>query len=116
MAKITKRDVLTKAMGMDFTEDEIEVIKGMIAGLDKRSAKPTKAQIANEAIEAEIVKVLTAEPQTAKIIAEAVGESTNKVAALLKQIEGVVKVEGKGKNPATYSIAEEGLPSIKSTP
>jgi ABC-type Zn uptake system ZnuABC Zn-binding protein ZnuA len=106
MAKITKRDVLTKAMGMDFTEDEIEVIKGMIAGLDKRSAKPTKAQVANEAVKAEIRKVLTAEPKTAKAIAEAVGESTNKVAALLKQIEGVVVTEGKGKNPKTYSIAE----------
>ena len=106
MAKITKRDVLTKAMGMDFTEDEIEVIKGMIAGLDKRSAKPTKAQIANEAVKAEIAKVLTAEPKTAKEIAEAVGESTNKVAALLKQIEGVVKVEGKGKKPATYAFVK----------
>ena len=82
MAKITKRDVLTKAMGMDFT------------------------QVANEAVKAEIAKVLTAEPKTAKAIADAVGESTNKVAALLKQIEGVVVTEGKGKNPKTYSIAE----------
>lgn len=106
MAKVTKKDVLVKALEMDFTEEEIEVIKGMITGLEKRSVKPTKAQIANEAVKAEIAKVLTAEPKTAKEIAEAVGESTNKVAALLKQIEGVVKVEGKGKKPATYAYAE----------
>lgn len=107
MAKITKRDVLTKAMGMDFTEEEIEVIKGMIASLDKRSSKPTKAQVANEAVKAEIAKILSAEPKTAKEIAEAVGESTNKVAALLKQIDGVEKVKGeKSKDAARYKIAD----------
>lgn len=104
---MTKREVLTKAVAMDgFTAEEKEVLTKMIAGLDKRSSKPTKAQIANEAVKAEIREVLTAEPQTAKAIAEAVGESTNKVAALLKQIEGVIVTEGKGKNPKTYSIAE----------
>ena len=104
---MTKREVLTKAVAMDgFTAEEKEVLTKMIAGLDKRSAKPTKAQVANEAIKAEIAKVLTAEPKTAKAIADEVGESTNKVAALLKQIEGVIVTEGKGKNPKTYSIAE----------
>jgi len=104
---MTKREVLTKAVAMDgFTAEEKEVLTKMIAGLDKRSSKPTKAQIANEAVKAEIREVLTAEPKTAKAIAEAVGESTNKVAALLKQIEGVIVTEGKGKNPKTYSIAE----------
>ncbi len=104
---MTKREVLTKAVAMDgFTAEEKEVLTKMIAGLDKRSSKPTKAQIANEAVKAEIREVLSAEPKTAKAIAEAVGESTNKVAALLKQIEGVIVTEGKGKNPKTYSIAE----------
>ncbi len=104
---MTKREVLTKAVAMDgFTAEEKEVLTKMIAGLDKRSSKPTKAQIANEAVKAEIREVLTAEPKTAKVIADAVGESTNKVAALLKQIEGVIVTEGKGKNPKTYSIAE----------
>ena len=104
---MTKREVLTKAVAMDgFTAEEKEVLTKMIAGLDKRSSKPTKVQIANEAVKAEIREVLSAEPKTAKAIAEAVGESTNKVAALLKQIEGVIVTEGKGKNPKTYSIAE----------
>ena len=105
---MTKREVLTKAVGMDgFTVEEKEVLTKMIAGLDKRSSKPTKAQVANEAVKAEIREVLSAEPKTAKEIAEAVGESTNKVAALLKQIEGVEKVKGeKSKDSARYKIAD----------
>lgn len=107
MEKITKKSVLTKVVeGVALSEDEIVVVKKMIEGLEKKSSKPTKAQIANEAVKAEIAKVLTAEPKTAKAIADEVGESTNKVAALLKQIEGVIVTEGKGKNPKTYSIAE----------
>lgn len=106
-AKVTKKDVLTKALDMEFTNEEKEVIQKMIDGLEKRSSKPTKAQVANEGVKLAIVEVLTGTdtPLSAKAIAEAVGESTNKVAALLKQIEGVVKTEGKGKNPATYAIA-----------
>ena len=107
MEKITKKSVLTKVVeGVALSEDEIAVVKKMIEGLTKKSSKPTKAQVANEAVKAEIAKVLTAEPKTAKAIADEVGESTNKVAALLKQIEGVIVTEGKGKNPKTYSIAE----------
>ena len=104
----TRKEVFTKAMSLTdvFSAEEIEVFKKVIASLDKRSSKPTKAQIANEAIKAEIREVLTAEPKTAKAIADEVGESINKVAALLKQIEGVIVTEGKGKNPKTYSIAE----------
>ena len=105
---MTKREVFTKAMALTdvFSAEEIAVFEKAIASLDKRSSKPTKAQVANEAVKAEIAKVLSTEPKTAKAIAEAVGESTNKVAALLKQIGGVVVTEGKGKNPKTYSIAE----------
>lgn len=104
---MTKREVFTKAMEM-FAEDseEREVMAKAIASLDRKSSKPTKAQIENEGIKAKIVEVMGAEPMTAREIADEVGYSTAKVAALLKQIESVVKVEGKGKNPATYHIAE----------
>ena len=105
---ITKKDVFTKAMTLDaFSAEEKEVFAKAIAALEKRSSKPTKAQVANEVVKGAIVEVLTGtdEPLTAHAIAEAIGESTNKVAALLKQIEGVVKTEGKGKKPATYGIA-----------
>ena len=104
---MTKREFLVKAMEK-FAEgsEEREVAEKMIASLDKKSSKPTKAQIENEAIKVKIAEAMGTEPQTAKAIADEVGYSTAKVAALLKQIEGVVKVEGKGKNPATYHIAE----------
>ena len=103
----TRKEVFTKAMGMDaFSAEEKEVFAKAIAALDKRSSKPTKAQIANEAIKAKIAEALTVEPQTAKVIADAVGESTNKVASLLKQIDGVIVTDAKGKNPKSYAIAE----------
>ena len=106
-AKVTKKDVLTKALGMEFTDEEKTVIQKMIDGLEKRSSKPTKAQVANEGIKAKIVEVLTTTPQTAKAIADAVGESVNRVAALLKQIDGVIVTPGaKSKDPKTYSIGE----------
>ena len=108
MAKVTKKEVLTKVVnGEALTEVDIEVVQGMIASLEKKSSKPTKTQIANEGVKAQIAEVLTTEPQTAKAIADAAGiESTNKVASLLRQMEGVIVTEGKGKNPKTYSIAE----------
>lgn len=104
---VTKRDVLTKvANGEALAPEEIEVVQKMIEQLDKKSSKPTKVQIENEAIKNKIKAVLGAEGKTAKDIADEVGHSTAKVAALLKQIEGVVKTDGKGKNPATYALAE----------
>lgn len=104
---MTKREFLTKTMELEGCTDEMrEVATKMIEALDKKSSKPTKAQIENEGIKTEIKAVLGAEPKTARQIADETGYTVNKVAALLKQIEGVVKVEGKGKNPATYTIAE----------
>ena len=104
---MTKREVLTKAVAMDgFTEEEKEVLKKMIAGLDKKSSKPTKAQIANEGIKAQIIEVLGEEPKTAREIADAIGETTNKVAALLRQIDGVEKIPGaKTKDAPKYKKA-----------
>lgn len=104
---MTKREFLTKTMELEGCTDEMrEIATKMIEALDKKSSKPTKAQIENEGIKTEIKAVLGAEPKTARQIADETGYTVNKVAALLKQIEGVVKVEGKGKNPATYTIAE----------
>ena len=106
MAK-TRREVFTMAMGM-FAEgsEEYEVMAKAIASLDKKSSKPTKAQIENEGIKDEIKTVLGTEPRTASEIAAEVGVSTAKAAALLKQIPEVVATKGKGKNPTTYTIAE----------
>lgn len=104
---MTRREVFTKAMSMDvFSDEEKDVFRKAIESLDKRSSKPTKTQLENEGVKVRIKEVLSSTPMTAKEIAEAVEVSTNKVAALLKQIEGVIVTEGKGKNPKTYAIAE----------
>ena len=53
---ITKKDVLTKAVSLDaFTEDEKAVLTKMIEGLEKKSSKPTKAQLENVGIKNDIL-------------------------------------------------------------
>lgn len=108
MANITKREVITKAIATEgiFTEEEIAVFKKMIEQLDKKSSKPTKAQKENEEIKAQIAEFVDDTPRTAKEIADGVGISTNKAAALLRQIEGIEKVPGeKSKDAPRYKRA-----------
>lgn len=108
MANITKREVITKAIATEgiFTEEEIAVFKKMIEQLDKKSSKPTKAQKENEEIKAQIAEFVDETPKTAKEIADGVGISTNKAAALLRQIEGIEKVPGeKAKDAPKYKRA-----------
>lgn len=85
---ITKKDVLTKAVSLDaFTEDEKTVLTKMIEGLEKKSSKPTKAQLENVGIKNDILEVIAdGRARTAREIAEVLGISTNKVSALLRAI------------------------------
>lgn len=70
------------------------------------TGKPTKTQIANEAIKERILGVLTTEPMAVADIMKATGiESNQKATALLTQLkdaEVVVRTEIKGK--AHYSL------------
>lgn len=102
---MTKREFMEKviASGIDtelveFAQSEIEKMNARNA---RRSATPSKKSLENEPIKAEIVKVLTSDPQTASELAEKVSISVQKCSALLRQIEGLtvteVKVKGKGK-------------------
>ena len=105
---MTKREFIETAMKFEGATEEFKA-KGeeMLKGLDKRNTKPTKAQIANEGIKGEIAEVLAGKELTAKEIADAVGQTTNKVAALLRQMP-VEKVAGeKAKDAPKYRIAEQ---------
>ena len=108
---MTTREFFTAIANGNITENEIAFAKSAIVKLDernaKRAAKPSKKAIENEPLKAEIKKVLTAQPQTASVIAEKVNLSTQKVSALLRQMEGIavvdVKVPKKGTQKG-YSI------------
>ena len=101
---MTKFDAFTKA-AYKFEEgsEEREILLKAAEQTKRKSTKPTKAQLENEGYKAQIAEVLDDEPKTAKEIAEAVGLSTNKVAALLRLMDGVEKVAGaKAKDAPKY--------------
>jgi predicted HTH transcriptional regulator len=113
---MTKRDVFVEARDM-FAEgsEQREVMEKAIAQLDKKSSKPTKAQIENLGIKNEILAVIAdGHARTAKEIAEEVGYSVAKVSALLRQIvadEKAEKVPGeKSKDAPKYVGNEEATP------
>ena len=104
---MTKREFIEMAIEFEGATEEFKA-KGleMLKGLEKRNTKPTKAQIANEGIKDEIAEVLEGKAMTAKEIADAIGQSTNKVASLLRQMP-VEKIAGeKAKDAPKYRIAE----------
>ena len=93
---MTKRDVITKAIATDgvFTDEEKAVFQKMIEQLDKKSSKPTKAQIENEGFKADILEVVAdGHARTAKEIGLEVGISTAKASALLRALVLDNKVE-----------------------
>ena len=113
---MTRREVLTKAVALDvFNDEEKAVLQKMIDGLDKKSSKPTKAQLENVGIKNEILAVIAdGRARTAKEIAEEVGYSTAKVSALLRAIVLDGKAEkipgAKAKDAPQYVGNEEANP------
>ena len=86
---MTKREVITKAIATDgvFTDEEKAVFQKMLDGLDRKSSKPTKAQIENIGIKNDILAIIgDGRARTAKEIAGEVGYTTAKVSALLRAI------------------------------
>ena len=102
---MTKREMFEAIVNGNVTEEVVAMAQSELVKMDERNEKrknsPSKTAIANEPIKAQIVEVLTTEPLTASDVANAVGISTQKASALLRQIEGLtvteVKVKGKGK-------------------
>lgn len=104
---MTNRDFLTAVINGKIAVEEIDFAKAELAKLDKRNAKrretPTKEQKANEVVKESIVNSLSNRFITASEIAVAVGISTQKASALLRQLvasELVAvkdeKIKGKG--------------------
>lgn len=118
MANVTRKDVVTKALGLDgvWTDEEVEVLRKILKSLDRKSTgKPSKAVIANIGVKNEILALIAdGRARTAREIAEVLGVSTNKVANLVGAIvkDGkAVKVNGeKAKDAPKYVGAEDAEP------
>jgi len=108
--EITRKSVLTKAMEMDFSEDEKAVIAKMIASLDKRNGKTgvsEKVQAVRD-IEMNAIAEFLADGKvaTATEIANAAGLTVQKASARLKAMIAngtVYNKPAKGKTKAQFS-------------
>ncbi len=106
---MTKREFITMAMELEGATDEMrETGTKMLAALDKKSSKPTKAQVENEAIKAKIKDYIAENPgKRIGEIAEGVGYTPNKVNALVTQLRKAGEVERyEDKKVAYFRIAE----------
>lgn len=105
------REVLT---GIEGTEDQVAFIDRQVELLDNRkngTRKPTKDQVANEALKAEFVDFLAeAEGATATDVATEFGVTVQKVSQLMKQLVDagkVERIEGKGKTKTLFKATAE---------
>jgi len=116
MTKVTKREMFEQIKSHLTNEAEIAFIDHELELLAKKnsykSTKPTKTQIANEGLKAEIVEILTAEPNrlfTASEVLKALDNaelSGSKVTSMLTQLknDGVI-VRTEDKRKAYFQIA-----------
>ena len=114
---MTNREFFTNIANGTITEAEKEFALAAIAKLDatneKRKNKPSKTAEANAPIVENITGILTAEPQTATDIATAVGISTQKASALLRQlVASGVAVQSEVKVPKRGTVKAYALAPI----
>ena len=93
MTKLTYVDALNIALNADLPEEVKEKLTALRDQTIKRNTadrKPTKAQMANEALKAKVLEVLTAEPATVTDLmardAELGALSNQKVSALVNAL------------------------------
>ena len=113
---MTNREFYTAIANGTINEEIVahatSAIEKMDAALANRKNKPNKKALENAPVIESILGVLTTEPMTAAAVGEAVGISTQKASALLRQIvtngdatSTEMKVPGKGTCKA-YALAE----------
>lgn len=97
---MTNREFFTaiaenEALPTDVRDFATSAISKLDARNEKRKDTPTKAQKENAPIKEHIVAVFNGSPMTAAEVAEAVGVSTQKASALLRQLvaDGTLSVE-----------------------
>ena len=81
------------------TVEKLEALKAQLAKRNSGNRKPSKAQVANEALKGEIVAILT-EHKTATEVAEAFEISNQKASALLTALvktDAIERTVEKGK-------------------
>lgn len=85
----------------EFLDHEVE----LLSRKRSKSDKPSKRQIENEGVKAEIAEVLSDEGMTVTAIAAALGNkyTNQRVSALLRQMDGVTKEVVKGKSLFTIA-------------
>lgn len=111
MTKMTYVNAIDNAINGIMNEETIEKLKALKVQLKKRNSgerKPTKAQVANEGVKAEILALLTEEGKQCKDIAEALGISGQKCSALLKQLVDTKQAEKYTEKRVTYFKVVEG--------
>ncbi len=111
MEKMTYVDALNVALAVVTDEAVKEKLEALKVQLEKRKSatrKPSKAQVANEAVKNEILAQLTNEGKQCKDIAEAVGISGQKCSALLTQLVNAEAVQKYTEKRVTYFKAVEG--------
>lgn len=102
---MTRREMFEAIVNGNITDEVVTMAKNEIVKMDERNTKrrntASKRAKENEPIKAQILEVLTDTPMVASAVADAVGITTQKASALLRQIDGLtvteVKVKGKGK-------------------
>ena len=113
---MTHRDFYTSILNTESASAEVKAfaqseLDKLDARNDKRRTTPTKEQVANEGIKNEILVALEGGQMTAKMLSVALGQSTQKISALARQLvaEGKVvanEVKVKGKDAVKgYELA-----------
>ena len=115
---MTNREFLTAVSTNAITEEVIahatEAIAKLDAANEKRKNKPSKTAEANAPIVEAITGILTAEPQIASDIATAVGISTQKASALLRQlVASGVAVQSEVKAPKKGVVKAYALATVE---